>query len=182
MNNNWILTHSGVEFDLENPTPEMVNLDDIAHALSRIQRFNGHTDVNCSVALHSVIVSCAVGGDLAKQALLHDAHEAYMGDIMSPVKWIIDGPIKVLEQGLDRAISARLKVDLHPNKLLKRYDLAHLRYEREQFLAKSKPWPILEGIEPIHVHSHLARYYGKPGPHAHKDLFLNRCKELGVGK
>lgn len=86
----WIQTVSGVAFDLLNPTPDMIRLSDIAHALSRIPRFNGHTPVPYSVAQHSVHVSTLAGmidgPQGALDGLFHDAAEAYIGDMPSPVK------------------------------------------------------------------------------------------------
>lgn len=108
----WILTKSGIEFDLANPTPEMVDLSDIAHSLSNIKRFNGHTDVNCSVALHSVIMSYAVPEQYAKHALLHDAHETYIGDISSPLKELLGARVGEVERVIDVVISKRLNVGL----------------------------------------------------------------------
>ena len=91
-----IVTASGTEFDLLNPQPEYVHLSDIAHALARIPRYTGHAraGLHCSVAEHSVRV-CRLAmraypgpdkHDYHWAALLHDAHEAYVGDVSSPLK------------------------------------------------------------------------------------------------
>lgn len=86
----WIQTMSGIAVDLRHPTHEMFTLPDIAHALSRIPRFNGHTPAPYSVAQHSVHVSIlagmAGGPQAARDGLMHDAAEAYLGDMPSPVK------------------------------------------------------------------------------------------------
>lgn len=177
----WILTNSGVEFDLRNPTPEMVNLSDIAHALSNIKRFNGHTGVNCSVALHCVILSYAVPDEYARQALLHDAHEAYLGDISSPVKELLGPQLKALERGIDAVISKRLKVSLMHNSIVHLFDLRHLKYEKELFLkGVGKPWPCLSGIHALTVPHTLVSFYGETDCYLHARLFLARCEELGV--
>lgn len=176
----WILTYSGIEFNLIDPTAEMVNLDDIAVSLSNIKRFNGHTNVNCSVALHSVILSHAVPKYLAKTALLHDAHEAYIGDITTPVKTILKANLIMLVQRIDNAISIQLGVCLKADGLMNHYDLRHLRYEKENFLPDSSPWPCLEGIKKLNVPAALSRFYGIQSSYAHQQLFLDRCKELGV--
>lgn len=90
MNHTWLQTHSGIAFDLLEPRAEDVRLDDIALALSRINRFAGHTHMaGYNVAQHSYLVMdlmpqhCSPHLKLA--ALLHDAHEAYTGDITTPV-------------------------------------------------------------------------------------------------
>ena len=88
---NWIQTYTGLKFDLDNPTPEMIRFDDIAHPLSNLARFNGHTKFMYSVAQHSVFVAREIkkmGGSVEEQlwGLLHDAAEAYVGDVCSPIK------------------------------------------------------------------------------------------------
>lgn len=177
----FILTRSGVEFDLRYPTPEMVNLSDIAHALSNIKRFNGHTDVNCSVALHSIILSHAVPEENAIQALLHDAHEAYIGDISSPVKGLLGVNIKKLECGIDRAIAHRFNVEMSPNIIVHLFDLRHLKYEKERFLeGGSWHWPCLAGVHALKVGVGLEALYDVHDSRIHAKRFLERCSELGV--
>lgn len=82
-------TQSGVQVDLEHPEKTEIRIKDIAHSLARLCRFNGHT-INCySVAQHSVLVSEIVASthrEFAIDALLHDAHEAYLGDLCGPIK------------------------------------------------------------------------------------------------
>ena len=73
------------KFSLLDPQPEDVNIDDIIHALSRICRFNGHCNHFYSVAQHSYLTSFLVNKD-KYGALLHDAGEAYYGDIVTPLK------------------------------------------------------------------------------------------------
>lgn len=90
----WTETISGEEVDLTTPSTANIRLDDIARSLSRIARFNGHTlgDEPYNVALHSVWVAEVLEAEFesgpltALFGLLHDAHEAYTGDITSPVK------------------------------------------------------------------------------------------------
>jgi len=73
-------TVSGAWLDAWAPEPDDVDIDDIAHSLSRICRYNGHTQDHYSVAEHSVLVSKAVPRQWALHGLLHDAAEAYIGD------------------------------------------------------------------------------------------------------
>lgn len=84
-----ILTHSGRVFNLADPKPEQVHVPDIAHALSKLCRFTGHTDKFYSVAQHSVLVSMEVPAQYALLALFHDAHEAYTGDMNGPLKSLL---------------------------------------------------------------------------------------------
>lgn len=82
----WIQTFTGLRFDMFDPKPEQVCIEDIAHALSCICRFGGHCTVFYSVAQHCVQVSHLVPQNEALYALLHDAAEAYMGDMVAPLK------------------------------------------------------------------------------------------------
>lgn len=82
----WMQTYSGKKFYPLDPRPEDICLEDIAHALSNLCRYGGHVDWFYSVAEHSVLVSSALTGDDAKWGLLHDAAEAYVGDMVRPLK------------------------------------------------------------------------------------------------
>lgn len=66
------------------------NILDIAHSLSQINRYNGHTYKPYSVAQHSVLVSDQVPSHLQFQALMHDAHEAYCCDLPKPTKEVVN--------------------------------------------------------------------------------------------
>lgn len=84
----YIRTHNGHTFRMaaDAISANRVDLDDIATSLAKQCRFNGHVPGFYSVAEHSVIVSYLVPPELALLGLLHDAAEAYLGDIISPVK------------------------------------------------------------------------------------------------
>lgn len=85
----WILTATGQHFWPLDPRPEEVVLEDIAHALSNLCRWTGHTKWHYSVAQHAVAVAVMVerfSPDLALAALHHDDAEAYLGDWARPVK------------------------------------------------------------------------------------------------
>lgn len=82
----YIITHSGLFVYPFDPQPEEIAAEDIWWALSRIPRFNGHTKRPYTVAEHSLICAWLAPKPLKLAALLHDAAEAYIGDIMRPVK------------------------------------------------------------------------------------------------
>jgi hypothetical protein len=92
---NWIQTFSGRKVDLEYPRPEDICIEDIAHALSQLCRFGGHCQGFYSVAEHSLLVEKVIDTALADfhalklAALLHDAAEAYIGDLVTPLKKIL---------------------------------------------------------------------------------------------
>lgn len=87
----WILTYTGKEFHAFDPKPEQISLKDIAHALSRNNRFTGHSEKSYTVGEHSIHcynLLCAMKADkdTCLIGLLHDASEAYLQDIASPFK------------------------------------------------------------------------------------------------
>ena len=82
----WIQTHTGKQFWPMDPNPDAISIIDIATSLSRVNRFTGHTIFCYSVAQHSVYVSDILPKEYQKWGLLHDAHEAYVNDMVSPVK------------------------------------------------------------------------------------------------
>ena len=82
--NAWFQTVSGKAIDLANPDPALIDFKDIAIHLSNSNRYAGATYVNISVAQHTLIVAGSVDKSLRPYALLYDAHEAYMGDIITP--------------------------------------------------------------------------------------------------
>ncbi len=87
----YIRTYTGRKFHLDHPVIGEVDIIDIAHALSLCNRWNGMTELAYSVAQHSVhvarrMMACSYPIDIALAGLLHDASEAYTGDMVSPLK------------------------------------------------------------------------------------------------
>lgn len=100
-----IQTFSGRIWDIADPKVEDVVVDDIVAPLLRIVRFNGHSMSAVSVAEHSLLVAALVGVRAKPYALLHDAHEAYIGDIATPVARALASPtIGTLKHKHDTAI------------------------------------------------------------------------------
>jgi uncharacterized protein len=148
-----MLTHSGLRVDLLDPKPEQITMVDIAHHLAHICRFTGATDDHYSVAQHSVVVANLVPKELFFAALLHDAHEAYIGDISTPVKQALGSDVlETIRIKLDVAICARFSVerDLLRHRDVKHADLVALATERRDLMPPDGPevWPMLRGIEP----------------------------------
>ena len=85
----WIETYSGIKVNLVNPYPSTIRITDIAHSLSMLCRYTGHTKQFYSVAQHSVYVSLLVPPPQKLPALLHDSAEAYLGDVSTPLKHLL---------------------------------------------------------------------------------------------
>lgn len=85
----FIITASGRRMYPMAPTVDMVHLNDIASALSKMARWTGHTlgDMPYTVAQHAVMVSYAVSSEFALEALHHDSSEAYLIDVARPLKY-----------------------------------------------------------------------------------------------
>jgi 5'-deoxynucleotidase YfbR-like HD superfamily hydrolase len=145
----WILTYSGQQFDLLRPTPAMVRPVDIAHALARLCRFNGHTHQHYSVAQHSLIVASLVPDAHQLVALLHDATEAYIGDMTRPLKALMP-EYQVIEQGIWLAVCERFAIRPDLPCSVKRADLVALATERRDLMI-SHPgeWECLHSISPM---------------------------------
>lgn len=93
-----IRTYSGFYIDPLNPNPDAINIQDIAHALTNQCRFAGHTQRRFSVAQHSIMVADSVPDKHKLAALLHDASEAYLLDIPTPVKAQLSGYMEAEER------------------------------------------------------------------------------------
>lgn len=117
----WIRTYTGAAFWPLDPRPEDIYIEDVAHALALVNRFNGHTPVPYSVGQHSVLVSRYLGkGIFGFEGLLHDASEAYINDLVSPAKRGMPGYRRVEKRIMD-AIRVRfgmLKSEPHDVKIV----------------------------------------------------------------
>lgn len=107
---NWMQTYTGRRFYPLDPRPEDVDIADIAHALSMQCRYNGHVRRFMSVAEHCVLLSRLVAPEHALWALLHDATEAYVGDMVRPLK--LHMPVyRAVEDGVMVAIAQKFSID-----------------------------------------------------------------------
>lgn len=130
-------TYTGKIIDLRNPSPVDINIPDIAASLSKICRFGGHSREFYSVAQHSVLVSLMAPIELRGPALLHDATEAYLGDVIKPLKEILGDVYTQLEHAFEEAIVKRFYW-LYPDGVdykaeIKKYDILALQVEDEAF-------------------------------------------------
>ena len=115
----WQRMISGRRLDLLDPSPFDIEISDIAHGLARVARWNGQTagDHAFSVGQHSLLVEAifsAQGAEPTPQAklaaLLHDAPEYVIGDMISPFKAVVGGGYKAVEQRLQHAIHIRFSL------------------------------------------------------------------------
>lgn len=160
------------KISLYRPDQEAIRLEDIAHALSNICRFGGHTKRFYSVAQHSCLVSYLAPAQLRFAALMHDAAEAYLGDVIKPLKHIlnsIDGPCyRVLEERFEHAIAKRFGIDAGLFKQVKPYDMQAVEIEHGYFfLDNNHPFErIFNSEEPCWT------------PSVAKEVFLSTFREL----
>ncbi len=151
----WIQTVSGLAFPLVNPSAADIRARDIAHALAGINRFGGHLRCYYSVAQHSVLAAALLWQRTRDRratlaALLHDAHEAYTGDLKQPVKAYLEhfapGVIADLERQIDAAIAAWANLELGQGasdvrRMIKTADMQLLFWERDRWMGKPpRPW------------------------------------------
>jgi hypothetical protein len=171
----WIETSSGRQFWPLTPNADDVCLEDIAHALGNKCRFGGHCLDFYSVAEHSVVMSCLVPAEFAREALMHDAAEAYLPDICAPVKPHIPG-WKEIEHGVERAIAKHFGLTFPWPPVIKEFDRRIVVTERMQVMPKTQnSWDTHRGVEPI-PNVHLKRRT----PRAASWMFQQRAEELGL--
>jgi len=140
-------THTGIRFELSNPTPEDVCVEDIAHALALQGRFNGHSMFFWSVGQHSLLVADylkmrEMTDRIVLLGLLHDAAEAYIGDVTSPVKAMCP-QVRELEARIMAAVYEGLGVEPSvgfENKIVKNADLAVIGVEAISLLPSGGEW------------------------------------------
>ena len=172
-NGDWMQTITGRIFWPIDPRPEDVCIEDIAHALSMMCRFNGHCKFFYSVAEHSVHVSNICSPENKRWGLLHDATEAYLADIVRPAKPYIDG-YKPAETRLMIAICKKFGLpEIEPLEV-KHADMAILADEANQvmgphpekwYLPVAPSGSVILGLAPAKA----------------KQFFLDCAAELGLG-
>ena len=137
----YMTTLSGRRFTMFDPQPDQIDIEDIAHALSMLCRFTGHTSDFYSVAQHCVIVSRNLPIRFALEGLLHDAAEAYINDLSRPIK---HHPrmeaYRELERGLERVIREKFGLPSVMSPLVKHYDNMIVVDEALRFMRTGLEW------------------------------------------
>lgn len=167
-----LCTYTGKYFDLLNPDPALVDIVDIANGLSKQCRFNGHCLRFYSVAQHSVAVSYLVPEEHALHGLLHDAAEAYIGDVIAPLKQLLPD-YKQIEKTVEQAIFSAFRLPSLLPHCVKKADAIMLFTERRDLMPKTDvEWDNPMGVypldNPIDTWNHNSSRF----------LFLKRFKEL----
>lgn len=179
----YLSTFSGKRIHLDDPQTDQIDLADIARGLAHEGRFSGQTSRFYSVAQHSLLVTAAVknaGGDeqIQRQALLHDAPEAYLKDIPSPLKARMPGYHEI-EEMLWWRVCDRFDIPPKVHDLVAWADAAALTIERQHLMPNTEAWP-------FDVKWPFDRF-GDPGvmflhwpPEPARAVFADRARLLGL--
>jgi hypothetical protein len=166
-----IMLQSGAWLDFCAPQESDFTIEDVAHGLSNICRYAGQCRRFYSVAEHSVLVSeTAIGFPF--EALMHDAAEAFLGDVTRPLKQMLP-EFKRIEAEVERAICARFGLAFPLPAEVKHADLRVLAAEQRQIMPKDTDWWVqAQQVEPAPITvRNLA-------PDAAKAAFLERFHQL----
>lgn len=145
-----ILLHSGAYFDFLAPEQSAFTIDDIAHALSMICRFAGHCGRFYSVAQHSVHCCDLAPPEHAYAALMHDAPEAFVGDVAKPLKVMLPD-YKIIEDRVEAAVFERFGVPSPLPSCVKEIDIVMLATEQVQLMANRDDWNYTRGRKPADI-------------------------------
>lgn len=176
MSTQWIQTYTGRQFFPAAPRAEDVHIEDIAHALSLLCRFTGHSRWHYSVGQHSALVSYACDPADALHGLLHDGSEAYLGDVSSPLKrQAYLAGYRFLEDVTQRAVCDRFGLPHALPPSVAHADLVVLATEARDVMGKPPAWwgPL---PEPLSVVIEELRWWQA------ERRFLERFEELTIGR
>lgn len=143
-----ILTSTGRYFDYTNGQ-NVITVQEVAYALANICRFGGHCRPFYSVAEHSIRVSEIVPLQDAMWGLLHDAAEAYLGDVPRPLKNLLPDYRKI-EKRIEAEILPKLGLKGPKPDSVKHADVVMLATEQRDLMpAHDDQWALIEGIDPL---------------------------------
>lgn len=172
---------TGGYYDVKNPRAEDVQIEDIAHVLSNVCRFGGHIPRYYSVAEHSIECYRKALAELQPPevqiaCLLHDAAEAYVGDVVKPLKVLLAPIYGPIEQANELAIAERFGVDFESTRPeWKRIDMELLIAERNAIFGNDgHKWTDEEHVAPYRF---TPNFYQ---PHEARDEFLACCTALNI--
>lgn len=167
-----ILTFSGRYFDLFNPAGNEVRLEDIAQGLANTCRFAGQCCAFYSVAQHSVMASYLVPPEDKFAALMHDAAEAYLGDVTRPLKQMLPDYLAI-EARVEAYVFEQLGLSLPLPPSVKRADLVMLATEQRDLMPDhDDEWALIAEVEPL-----WERILPLP-PSTARGMFIERAMSL----
>jgi hypothetical protein len=175
-----IQAHSGEYIDLMDPSTAKFLIEDIAHGLANTCRFGGQCSPFYSVAQHCVHVSLLVPPRYARGGLMHDASEAYVGDVQSPLKDLLRD-YQYIEDDVQFQIWIQHGGQGRNHPEIKKADLIALATEHRDLMPNTptnEAWAMLDGITPDQDKIEPL------GPMMAKEAFLNRYHQIvsEVGK
>lgn len=147
-----IMMYSGKYFNFMSPETSEFTIEDVALALSRINRYTGHTRFPYSVAQHCVLGSLQFKDPkMALEFLLHDTSEAFMGDVATPLKLMLP-EYQVIEKRVEKAVAERFGTTFPMLPETKEADLRMLATEVIQLMPPAaQQWEILRGVQPYKI-------------------------------
>lgn len=145
----FMQTYTGKKIYLENPSVDDIDIEDIAQGLANTCRFAGQCSEFYSVAEHSIRVAIAVNNrEIEFEALMHDATEAYIHDITSPLKSVLP-EYKRIEIRLNDVIREKFNISSNFHKEIREADLRMLATEREVVFKDRVLWgKFMDKVEP----------------------------------
>lgn len=172
----WMMTHSGKRYYPTNPRPEDVDIKDVAHHLSMLCRYTGACNFFYSVAEHSILVAnlvAQVAPEHALAGLLHDATEAYLGDMGRPLKSSMPLYRKIEDLNWELAIAPRFGLPEKLPQIVHDADEAVYRVEAPLLMHAKFPYkPYVPAFDTSN-----SRILGL-APASAKRRFLDRYEEL----
>lgn len=173
-----ILLSDGNYFDLANPDGA-VSIEVIARSLSRLCRFTGHLAphvAHYSVAQHSVLVSRLVPPHLARQGLMHDMAEAFVGDVSAPLKRMLPD-YREIEARVERALFWWFDLPEVLDPAVRHADLVALVTEKRDLMTPARADDSVEWRDTDSIPAAVRTIYPWPARTA-ESMFLERYHEL----
>jgi len=171
MHDSWLQTYTGVQFYPFRATPEMINIEDIAHQLAYQTRYRGALEDYYSIAEHCVLGSQVIDPNYALEFLLHDAEEAYLGDMSAPIKRFMPDFARLGDEIRD-VIFNKYGLTAGVSEAVHQLDLAICITEKTDGFADSLDWGWENTVDKLEL---VPQYWS---PQESEDLFLSRFEEL----
>jgi len=140
-------TYTGRQFFFADPRPEDFDIEDIAWALAHIPRFTGHTRKPSNVAQHCLFVAKMSPDEVFLEALMHDAAEAYLGDVSRPLKSLLPD-YQALEARVEAVLAERFELVYPWPATVKHWDSVSIPIERQLLMGPSRhDWSMPVAVE-----------------------------------